>query len=134
MTRLLKDVVASQRRYLEDTLGVILSDLAYRLALNMDNRQQLEAILRDSCDKLADCKYLYVLDDVGMQITANMTREGIDESQLARDRSLRPYTAGAFGNTSFRLSDAYISRRKRRPSLTAIYAGVQAVWRFTIRR
>lgn len=73
MIRSLKDVVTKQRRYLEETLGVILSDLACRLAPNMDDRQRLETILRDDCDKLKDCKYLYVLDDIGIQITGNRT-------------------------------------------------------------
>ncbi len=120
MARSLKDIVTKQRRHLEETLSVILSDLANRLASDINDRQQLEATLKDSCNNLKDCKYLYVLNDEGKQITANMTHEGIDESQLGRDRSLRPYMAGTFGNTNFRLSDAYISRRKRRPSLTAM--------------
>ncbi len=120
MSATLKDRVAKQRRQLEQTLAAPLSELAARLVPDMGDRQQLEATLKNNCGTLKDCKYMYVLDDKGIQITANMTRRGTDESQLGRDRSLRPYMAGAFGNTSFRLSSAYISRRKRRPSLTAI--------------
>lgn len=120
MSQQLKAVVNEQRKLLGSTLGEVLSRLAARLAPVIQDRQQLEMILMESCSDLTNCKYLYVLDANGIQLTANMSREGIDESQFGRDRSLRPYMAGAFGKTNFRLSEAYISRRKRRPSLTAV--------------
>lgn len=120
MTQPLQAAVNKQRQYLETTLGPVMSSLAQQLAPVIKDRDELERILQESCSDLVDCKYLYVLDEAGVQITANITREGLDESQLGRDRSLRPYMAGAFGNTSFRLSEAYISRRQRRPSLTAV--------------
>lgn len=116
----LKQAVKKQRQQLKKSLHHTLEKLAERLAPDIEDRQKLEATLADSCNGLQDCKYIYVLDDEGVQITSNMSREGIDESQLGRDRSLRPYMAGAFGETNFKLSEAYISRRKRRPSLTAV--------------
>jgi len=39
---------------------------------------------------------------------------------FGRDRSERPYMAAALGGEVFSLSDAYISRNARRPSLTAV--------------
>lgn len=120
MSDSLKKAVKKQRQALKKILAESLGHLASRLASNLADRQKMEAILADSCTQLQDCKYIYVLDEEGVQITANMSREGVDESQLGRDRSLRPYMAGVFGKTSFKLSQAYISRRKRRPSLTAV--------------
>jgi hypothetical protein len=120
MTQPLKTAVDKQRQYLESSLGSVLSSLAQKLAPVIDDRKELEKILLASCSGLSDCKYLYVLDADGVQLTANITHEGVDDSQFGRDRSLRPYMAGAFGDTNFRLSEAYISRRKRRPSLTAV--------------
>jgi hypothetical protein len=120
MTQTLKAAVNKQRQHLEATLGLVLTRLAQELAPVIKDRSKLENILQQSCSDLSDCKYLYILDADGVQITSNITRDGIDESQFGRDRSLRPYMAGAFGNTDFRLSEAYISRRKRRPSLTAV--------------
>ena len=120
MCQSLKNVVAHQRNELSKELTHSLGILAEQLATMMDSRASLEALLCGSCERLNNCKYMYVLDENGIQITANITREGLEESQLGRDRSLRPYMAGAFGNTNFRLSEAYISRHKRRPSLTAV--------------
>lgn len=117
----LKDAVTLQRQRLEQQLGERLKQLTQQLAPIMDDREKLEELLSRSCKQLADCKYLYVLDADGIQITANITNQGLDDSQLGRDRSLRPYMSGMFGETDFRLSDAYISRRLRRPSLTAMH-------------
>jgi len=116
----LKDTVTKQRSRLKRQLNEPLSQLAEQLAHVMDSRESLEGLLVSSCEFLADCKYLYVLDADGVQLTATISRKGSDDSQFGRDRSLRPYMSGMFGKTSFRLSDAYISRRKRRPSLTAM--------------
>jgi hypothetical protein len=116
----LKHAVTLQRQRLEQQLGERLQHLSERLAPIIDSREKLEALLMNSCQQLADCKYLYVLDTHGIQITASITSSGADNSQVGRDRSLRPYMSGMFGKTDFRLSDAYISRRQRRPSLTAM--------------
>jgi hypothetical protein len=116
----LKAAVEQQRTVLTQIIGNSLSEIAMKLAKNMHDRQALERILFESCDIFIHCKYLYVMNADGVQITSTMTQDGPDESQLGRDRSLRPYMAGMFGSTDFRLSDAYISRRMKRPSLTAI--------------
>jgi hypothetical protein len=67
------------------------------------------------------CKHLYVLAANAIQITANITREGRDASQLGRDRTGRSYMQGIVGVTDFKLSEAYISKNKKRPSLTAVH-------------
>ena len=120
MSESLKDTVTRQRRRLEKQLNKPLSLLANQLATVMHSRESLESLLEQSRKQLSDCKYLYVLNADGVQVTANMSNSGSDESQLGRNRSLRPYMSGMFGKTNFRLSDAYISRNSRRPSLTAM--------------
>jgi len=120
MSDSLKHAIAQQKRRLERQLSEPLRHLADQLAPVIDNRKSLEAILSQSCEQLSDCKYLYVLDADGVQLTATISRRGPDQSEFGRDRSLRPYMSGMFGKTNFRLSDAYISRAKRRPSLTAM--------------
>ena len=66
------------------------------------------------------CKYLYVLDDAAHQITSNVSHGGLLPQNFGRDRSERPYLAEAISGESFSLSQAYISRNARRPSLTAV--------------
>jgi hypothetical protein len=120
MSERLKETVTQQKKRLKEKLNEPLSKLAEQLAPVMTNRESLENILSQSCERLIDCKYIYVLDAAGVQLTATVSRKDADDGQFGRDRSLRPYMSGMFGETNFRLSDVYISRRKRRPSLTAM--------------
>jgi hypothetical protein len=61
-----------------------------------------------------------VLDANARQLTSNVTRTGLLASQFGRDRSDRPYLAEALAGARFSLSESYISRNARRPSLTAV--------------
>jgi hypothetical protein len=70
--------------------------------------------------ELPYCKYLYLLDGCARQITSNASHAGLLDVHYGRDRSDRPYLADALAGESFSLSEAYISRNARRPSLTAV--------------
>jgi hypothetical protein len=61
-----------------------------------------------------------VLDAHGVQISDNVAAEGIVEKDFGRDRSQRPYMRQRLPETGMLLSEAYISLRAQRPSLTAI--------------
>jgi hypothetical protein len=71
-------------------------------------------------EELPYCKYLYVLDPRARQITANISRAGLMPEQFGRDRGDRPYLAEALAGAAFSLSESYISRNLKRPSLTAV--------------
>lgn len=116
----LKDTVRRQREVLTGLLGGTLHALSLRCAGRMDDRVELERILQQALPRLEYCKHIYVLDPHGVQVTDNITREGNDPGHFGRDRSERPYMQEFVGSNDFRLSDAYISRNKKRPSLTAI--------------
>ena len=119
MTNAIGESVKRQRELLNDLLGVALTRLVHNITPHVSDKMSLEEYLLDSCKDLPYCKYLFVLDSKGKQITANLFKNGRDESQFGRDRSRRPYMRGVF-DQDFILSDAYISRNKKRPSLTAI--------------
>ncbi len=116
----LKESVRLQRQM----LGAMLSEAMHRLAglcaADMQSRQALESVLTEALPHLSYCKHLYILDAQGRQITDNITQHGHDESHFGRDRMERSYMQGIVGETDFKLSDAYISRNKKRPSLTAV--------------
>lgn len=120
MSSNLQESIRQQREALTGLLSESLHNLALRCAEVMDNRTLLEALLVDALPSLSYCKYLYVLDASGVQLTDNITQQGHDASQFGRDRMDRPYMQGIIGCTDFKLSDAYISRNKKRPSLTAV--------------
>ena len=120
MSQTLQATIERQREMLTDLLAQSLLRLARRCASLIPDRVALEQLLSHELAKLDYCKHLYVLDADGMQITANIARGGVDEEHFGRDRSQRPYMQHIVGSTDFRLSEAYISRNKRRPSLTAV--------------
>jgi len=94
--------------------------LAHACAEAWPDRDALEQRLVESLSTLPSCKYLYVLDERALQLTANVSKRGLLPEQFGRDRSQRPYLAEALAGEPFSLSDAYLSRNARRPSLTAV--------------
>ncbi len=116
----LQESVRRQREALTALLGVPMQQLAQRCIPLLGDRPKLEELLSETLPQLAPCKHLYVLDAHGFQLTDNITRDGRDPSQFGRDRSDRPYMQGIVGSTDFKLSEAYISRNRKRPSLTAV--------------
>jgi len=116
----LQETVTKQRQLLKNLLSASMSEIATACAVNMDNRQALEAILSHEMYKAEYCKYLWVLDKHGRQLTNDVQRDGFKSGQVGRDRIARPYLQPALKGEDYYLSDAYISRNNKRPSLTAV--------------
>lgn len=116
----LKESINRQREALTALLRGTMHGFAQHCAGLMHDRAALEHLLEEALPHLSYCKHLYVLDAEGVQVTDNITREGRDPAHFERARMDRPYMQGIVGTTDFRLSEAYISRNKKRPSLTAI--------------
>ena len=116
----LKDAIRLQREKLTALLSKELHQLAAKCTPTLEDRTKLEHILYNVFPQLTYCKHLYVLDANGKQLTSNVTQNGMDKTHYGRDRMERPYMQGIIGTTDFKLSDAYISRNRKRPSFTAI--------------
>ncbi len=121
MRTILQETIAEQRRILVNLLKYPLSELAQILSEDMDQPQKLEAHLQNTFPNYKYCKYLYVMDANGIQITRTIYKDGADPGSLNRDRSSRPYMQSDFNNNEFSLSEAYISKHNKRPSVTAIH-------------
>jgi len=119
-THTLQESIRLQREMLTGLLGDKMHELAIRCAGHMGDRQALEALLIEALPGFSFCKHLYVMDARGVQLTDNITQSGTDPAHYARNRMDRPYMQDIIGTSDFKLSAAYISRNKRRPSLTAI--------------
>jgi len=118
----LQITVRKQRETLEKLLFESMSHLAEVCAKEMDNKQALETFLSAEMLKANYCKYLWVVDNTGRQIIDDATRTGFKRGQVGRDRIARPYMQRALKGEDYYLSEAYISRNRKRPSLTAIKA------------
>jgi len=116
----LKDTIRIQREKLTAMLAEEMHELAIKCVAVINDRETLNLLLTEALPELSFCKHLYVLDADGVQITDNIIQSGKDESHFGRDRMDRPYMDGIIGTTDFKLSDAYISRNKKRPSFTAV--------------
>ena len=116
----LKNTIRIQREKLTAQLSNEMHELAMKSSHILDDREALNQLLSTTLPQLPHCKHLYVLDADGVQITDNITQTGRDADHFGRDRMDRPYMDGLIGTTDFKLSEAYISRNKKRPSFTAV--------------
>jgi len=116
----LRTAILKQREMLTSMISRAMRKLSRECVGLMDDRTALEQRLTGALSEIPDCKHLYVMDAAGVQVVANITRHGPDQAHFGRDRSKRPYMQGILGTTNFRLSEAYISRNSKSPSLTAI--------------
>lgn len=116
----LKEATQKQREKLTSLIGPAMQSLAIASREVFHDRAAVEAILTERLPGLEFCKHLFALDAQGIQFVDNVTRTGNDPSYLGRNRADRPYLQGLVGSTDFKLSEAYISRNRKRPMLTAV--------------
>ncbi len=121
MNETLKDAIHRQRVELAEMLSAPLAQLAGKCATVWGQREALDIVLTDHFAEVPHCLFLYVLDANGVQISDNASIGGLLlPEHFGRDRSQRPYMREAVPSWGFLLSDAYLSRRSNRPSLTAL--------------
>lgn len=116
----LRTATQKQREELTALLGPAMNALASACSDVFADRQAVEGLLSGALIGMPHCKHLFALDAGGHQFIDNITREGRDPSHYGRDRSQRPYVQGLAGSTDFKLSEAYISRNRKVPMLTAV--------------
>lgn len=109
------------RQELSSFLCAPLKRLSDELVPIFHDRNLIENHLKHYFAIFKQCKHLYVLDNRAIQLTSNLTRDGIIDNHYGRDRSTRPYMQFEDQNNPFYLSEAYISKNKKRPSVTAVH-------------
>ena len=120
MNEILKDAIHKQRMALAEQLRTPLWQLADRTIDAWGQRDQLDIVLTEGFPAIPYCMFLYALDTSGVQISDNIGTGGLLPEHYGRDRSQRPYMREAVPSWGFLLSDAYLSLRSNRPSLTAL--------------
>lgn len=116
----LKESIVHQRESLTRMLQSPLYEIAEACSRVWPDRPALNDVLREKLELVPNCKYLYVLNTEAIQISDNVSRDGVISNDYGRDRSERPYMCEVVPSSGFLLSDTYISLRAHRPSLTAI--------------
>ncbi len=120
MSSTILDHVARQRQILKQFLSDSMSQLGQQCVPLMSEPEKLDELLQAHFKLSSYVKYLWVLDHSGRQLSATVSRKKLKEEQRGRDRVARPYMQRALKGDPFYLSDAYISRFRKRPSLTAV--------------
>ncbi|MBI4808896.1 MAG: hypothetical protein HY799_08125 [Nitrosomonadales bacterium] len=116
----LQESIAQQRSELLEIMQAPLRELAALCQPEWADRAQLDKALSTGLQKLPFGSSLYALDTNGIQISSNVSTEGLAPTSFGRDRSKRPYMTEVLPLTGSLLSEAYISLLGRRPSLTAV--------------
>ncbi len=116
--------VNKQRQSLKKRLGNTMAEFAAGLPVLLNDPDALSKHLLSAFLRLPYCKYVYVLDAEGVQMSSTVFRDGANKVDIGRDRSQRPYLKTLLQpgneNMDFYLSESYISKNLKRPSLTAI--------------
>ncbi len=115
-----QESINRQRRELSETLSKTFSDIAQKCALVWPDRDKLNSTLRNIYPQIPYCTYLYALTPDAVQVSDNISQDGLLAEHFGRDRSDRPYIKEMSLSKNFLLSDAYISLNAGRPSLTAL--------------
>jgi len=115
-----KDAIHQQRIKLAQLLSKPLARLAEECATVWGQREAIDIVLNDGFASVPHCLFLYALDTNGIQLSDNISTGGLLPEHYGRDRSQRPYMREAVPVWGFLLSDAYLSLRSNRPSLTAL--------------
>ena len=112
--------IRRQRATLYNMLIDPMHRAASRLSHAWGKREAVDTELLSSLRKVPYVSYLYALDLSGRQVSSNASEEGLIAGDFGRDRSERPYMQQLPPDLEMVLSEAYISLRKNRPSVTAI--------------
>ena len=120
MDEILKQAIHHQRVALAEMLSTPLAELADQCAEVWGSREDMAIVLNDGFRSVPHCLFLYALDPNGIQISDNVSIGGLLPEHYGRDRSSRPYMHEVVPPWGFLLSDAYLSLRVNRPSLTAL--------------
>jgi len=115
-----KDAVHRQRIVLAERLSLPLANLAKNCEPVWGDREKLGKVLIDGFATVPNGLFMYALDTDGIQISDNVSAEGLMPEHYGRDRSSRPYMREAVPSWGFLLSEAYLSLRVNRPSITAL--------------
>jgi hypothetical protein len=120
MIESVKTAIHHQRVALAGMLSPPLAELAQQCAGVWGSREDLDTVLTSGFRSVPHCLFLYAMDVNGVQISDNVGLGGLLPEHYGRDRSGRPYMREPVPPWGFLLSDAYLSLRVNRPSLTAL--------------
>jgi hypothetical protein len=121
MTILLNSI-EEQKAALSAKLAAPMEKLARQCAQVWPEKDALDRVLQQGLASIPLCRLVYALDPSGIQISANVSAQGLSERFYGQDLSRRPFMTNVLPSRGFILSDVYVSRGTERPTVTAVLA------------
>lgn len=118
----LVSTVARQREILCSWVEGPLSKAAVECGSSFGIISECIPIIQEHLQKLPEYSVAYAMDHNFVQVSPNITAEGMDYDAFGEDLSGRPFLAEWSTNREFFLSRLYISRHTDRPCFTALQA------------
>ncbi len=119
---ILTDTVSQKKRFLASLIKAPFNQLAQTCGSVWSSADEVTQSLQHQLCKLPHCQLLYAIDKTGKQLSANITRNQVDNSWRGQDLSARPYLKGNLPYQGLILSPAYLSQRSMQPCITAMQA------------
>ncbi len=116
-----RGLVARQREQLARLIEQPMARLAAQSVPVWEQREALDAVLGSAFHELPYCTFVYATDLHGRQISDTVGRHGLLTEHYGRDRSQRPYMNRVLPIEGMWLSEAYLSLRANRPSISAVH-------------
>ena len=116
----LQQAIARQRNSLIEMLKIPMGGIARECSRLWPQHQWINQALQSGLHEIPYCQFLYAMDTHARQISDNISHDGLLTEHFERDRSTRPYMSNLNPEDDFTLSEAYMSLRAHRPSVTAV--------------
>jgi len=119
---LIVNSIEDQKSALAAQLVTPMEQLAHQCAEVWPGKSELDRVLQQGLTSIPLCRLVYALDPSGIQISANVSAQGLSERFFGQDLSQRPFMSNVLPSRGFILSDVYVSRGTERPTVTAVLA------------
>jgi len=119
---LIVNSIEEQKSALSAKLAAPMEQLARQCAAVWPDKATLDRVLQQGLASIPQCRLLYALDPAGRQISANVAADKLHERFYGQDHSQRPFMTNVVPSRGFILSDVYIGRLAKRPTITAVLA------------
>lgn len=118
---LIENSIKIQREILTEVFSKILARISKKCRYVLGDYNQLNKKLMNGVKRIPYCTSLYAMNAEGIQVSANISKNGLLDKYYQLDRLTRPYMLEVNNiDGNFLLSSAYISKNEHRPSITAV--------------
>lgn len=120
MSRRQQSLIDLQYETLSYALEPVMDTLARRCAPVWGDAARLNSLLSLWSRRVPFSRLIYAIDSDGLQVSANVSQETLDEGRVGQDLSHRPYLSEPGARSDFWLSEIYVSAVSGKPCVTAV--------------